>query len=109
MAEAARELIERYRELQEVISLLGIEELSATDRQAVSRARRLVRYLTQPFSVTAQFTGMRGASVDLEVAIDDCAAILDGQADNLSESALYLVGTLDDARAKDKALSGGAK
>ena len=66
IAEEVRRLIEHYRELQEIISLLGMEELSAADRKAVKRARRLVRFLTQPFAVTAQFTGMPGASVALE-------------------------------------------
>ncbi len=102
-AEAVRRLIEQYRELQEIISLLGMEELSAADRLAVGRARRLVRFLTQPFAVTAQFTGETGAAVALEDTLAGCRAILDGEADDWAESSLYMVGTLADARAKEQA------
>ncbi|MDE4192519.1 MULTISPECIES: F0F1 ATP synthase subunit beta [Rhodobacterales] len=98
-AERVRRLIEQYRELQEIISLLGIDELSATDRQAVGRARRLIRFMTQPFVVTSQFTGRAGVSVSLEDTLTGCEAILDGETDDWDESALYMVGTLEDARA----------
>ncbi len=101
IAEEIRELIEHYRELQEIISLLGMEELSAADRKAVMRARRLVRFLTQPFAVTSQFTGHAGVSVPLEVTLEGCRAILDGAADDWGESSLYMVGSLDDAREKE--------
>jgi F-type H+-transporting ATPase subunit beta len=101
-AEEVRRLIEHYRELQEIISLLGMEELSASDRQAVGRARRLIRFLTQPFEVTAQFTGLKGVSVSLEETLSGCRAILDGEADEWPESDLYMIGTLDDAREKAK-------
>jgi len=103
VAEEVRRLIEQYRELQEIISLLGIEELSAADRQAVGRARRLIRFLTQPFAVTAQFTGRAGASVSIEDTLKGCEAILGGETDDWEEAALYMVGTLDDARAKQEA------
>ncbi len=102
-AEAVRRLIEQYRELQEIISLLGMEELSAADRTAVNRARRLVRFLTQPFAVTAQFTGETGVAVALEDTLAGCRAVLDGEADAWAESSLYMVGTLADARAKEQA------
>ena len=97
-AEKVRETIEQYQELREIISLLGIEELSASDRQAVGRARRLIRFLTQPFAVTSQFTGRKGASVSIEDTLDGCEAILNGETDDWDESALYMVGTLDEAR-----------
>jgi F-type H+-transporting ATPase subunit beta len=97
-AEGARRLIEHYRELQEIISLLGMEELSAADRTAVGRARRLIRFLTQPFAVTAQFTGQPGVSVPLADTLAGCRAIMDGEADGWPESALYMTGTLDQAR-----------
>lgn len=100
IAEAARELIERYRELEEVIALLGIEELGADDRQAVARARRLLRFLTQPFSVTSQFSGVPGASVSIEDTLTGCQAILEGKADDLDEEALYMIGPLSDARSE---------
>jgi F-type H+-transporting ATPase subunit beta len=108
LAGEIRQLIEHYRELQEVISLLGMEELSAADRRSVNRARRLIRFLTQPFAVTAQFTGQAGASVPLEETLRGCRAILDGEADDWAESSLYMIGTIDDARAKEKASAGGS-
>lgn len=101
-AEEVRRLIEHYRELQEIISLLGIEELSAADRRAVRRARRLVRFLTQPFAATSQFTGLKGVSVSLADTLSGCQAILNGAADEWGESSLYMVGTLEDARTKER-------
>ncbi|MDK3019952.1 F0F1 ATP synthase subunit beta [Pseudodonghicola flavimaris] len=106
VAEQVRQLIEQYRELQEIISLLGVEELSANDRQAVGRARRLIRFLTQPFAVTAQFTGRAGASVSLEDTLAGCEAILSGETDDWEEGSLYMIGTIDDARAKEAAAKG---
>jgi len=100
IADETRRLIERYRELQEIISLLGIDELGTADRQAVARARRLIRFLTQPFVVTAEFTGHEGMSVPLEQTLDGCRAILDGETDTWPEDTLYMVGSLDDARKK---------
>jgi F-type H+-transporting ATPase subunit beta len=102
-AEEVRRLIEHYREMQEIISLLGMEELSAADRTAVRRARRLIRFLTQPFAVTSQFTGLEGASVSLEETLSGCRAILAGEADDWAESSLYMVGTIDAARTKERA------
>ncbi len=103
LAQEVRRLIEHYRELQEIISLLGMDELSAPDRTAVRRARRLVRFLTQPFAVTSQFTGQEGAAVSLAESLRGCRSILDGEADSWAESSLYMVGTIDDARAKEQA------
>jgi F-type H+-transporting ATPase subunit beta len=97
IAEEVRQLIERYRELQEVISLLGMDELSAADREAVGRARRLIRFLTQPFLVTTQFTGYEGVTVELEDTLSGCRAILKGDADDLDEEDLYMIGPLSDA------------
>lgn len=97
IADEVRRLIERYRELQEIISLLGMDELSAADREAVGRARKLIRFLTQPFLVTAQFTGNEGVSVRLEDTLAGCRAILDGRADDMPEEALYMIGKFPDA------------
>ncbi len=102
IAEGARRIIEQYRELQEIISLLGIEELSAADRKAVGRARRLIRFLTQPFAVTAQFTGHKGVSVSIDDTLKGCEAILGGETDRWEESSLYMIGTIEDAQAKEK-------
>jgi F-type H+-transporting ATPase subunit beta len=105
VAEEVRRTIARYRELQEIIALLGVEELSAEDRLTVERARRLQRFLTQPFLVTEQFTGIAGKSVPIAATIEGCRAILAGVGDNWAESSFYMVGTLEDARAKETSSS----
>jgi F-type H+-transporting ATPase subunit beta len=101
VAEEVRETIAHYRELQDIISLLGIEELSAQDRLAVARARRLQRFLTQPFSVTEAFTGVPGRSVSLAETIKGCQAILRGECDQWAESSLYMIGAINEARARE--------
>ncbi len=102
IAGEVRRLLEHYRELQEIISLLGMGELSSQDRLSVQRARRLVRFLTQPFAVTAQFTGEAGVSVPIEDTLTGCEAILRGDTDGWDEASLYMVGTLEDARRKQE-------
>jgi len=101
IAEEVRKTIAHYRELQEIIALLGIEELSASDRTAVQRARHLMRFLTQPFMVTVAFTGKPGRAVELEATLAGCRAILDGETDSWAESSLYMVGDLEEARQKE--------
>jgi len=103
VAEQVREAIARYRELQDVIALLGVEELGAEDRRIVARARRLQRFLTQPFQVTEAFTGHAGRSVKLADTLDGCRAILAGEADEWAESSLYLIGDLAEARSREQA------
>lgn len=98
-----RRAVEHYRELQDVISLLGVEELGADDRRIVGRARRLQRFLTQPFTVTEAFTGVPGRSVAVADTLAGCKAIVDGECDDWQESSLYMVGTLDEARAREQA------
>jgi F-type H+-transporting ATPase subunit beta len=100
-AEEVRRTIARYHELQEIISLLGVEELSAEDRLTVQRARRLQRFLTQPFLVTEQFTGIAGKSVPITDTIEGCRAILRGECDKWAESSFYMIGALADARDKE--------
>ncbi len=95
IAMEVRALLARYEELQDVIAILGIEELSEQDRQAVHRARRLQRFLTQPFFVSESFTGMPGAYVPLEETLRGFREILDGQHDDLPEQAFYMIGTID--------------
>lgn len=97
IAMEVRELLARYEDLQDVIAILGIEELSEEDRLAVHRARRLQRFLTQPFSVAAAFTGRPGAFIPLEETLRGFREILDGVHDDLPEQAFYMVGTIDDA------------
>jgi F-type H+-transporting ATPase subunit beta len=100
---AVRKAIAHYRELQEIIALLGMEELSVADRVAVKRARRLMRFLTQPFMVTEAFTGKPGRAVALADTIAGCQAILDGAADDWAEASLYMIGDLAEARAREAA------
>jgi F-type H+-transporting ATPase subunit beta len=107
LAQDVREAIAHYRGLQEIISLLGIEELSAEDRVAVGRTRRLVRFLTQPFMVTEAFTGHAGRTVELADTLDGCRSILEGECDDVPEAAFYLVGNLSEARRKHAAMQAG--
>ena len=94
IAQAVREHIARYQELEDIISMMGIEELSVKDRDIVLRARKLQRYLTQPFHVTKQQTGIAGKSVSLEQTLTDCEAFIHGDYDHLSETECYMIGTI---------------
>ncbi len=96
-AEAVREHLARYHELEDIIAMLGIEELSPRDRQIVMRARKLQRYLTQPFWVTAKHTGMDGVSVPLADTLADCKGFLEGRYDEVPEEQCYMRGTMDAA------------
>jgi len=96
-----RRVIEHFQELRDVIALLGVEELSSRERKTVERARRLQRFLTQPFVVTEAFTGLPGRSVPLDKTLEGCDAILNGECDHWQESSHYMIGTLDEARAKE--------
>ncbi len=90
-----KETIERFRELQDIIAMLGMEELSIEDQRIVRRARRLERFLTQPLLVTETFTGHKGCQVPLEQTLAGCEAILEGNCDQLDEGALYMIGSLE--------------
>jgi F-type H+-transporting ATPase subunit beta len=94
IAERVREHLARYHELEDVIAMLGIEELSENDRRIVARARRLQRYFSQPFWVTAEHTGLTGVSVPLSATLDDCEAFLTGRYDELSEDECYMRGSM---------------
>ena len=94
VAIAVREHLARYNELEDIITILGIEELSAEDRKIVDRARKLQRYLTQPFSVVEDHTGIAGVSVGLDDLLTDCEGFIEGRFDALSESDCYMKGTL---------------
>ena len=113
VAGRVRELIEHYRELRDVIALLGVEELGREERLMVGRARRLQRFLTQPFFVAAAYTGMPGRTVPVADTVAGCAAILDGACDEWDEGSLYMIGTLEEGREKEaarlRAKDGGAK
>ncbi len=97
LALRVKETIEHYRELQDIIAMLGMEELSAEDQQAVRRARRLERFLTQPLFVTEAFTGHQGRRVPLEQTLAGCEAILAGKFDGIEESRLYMIGSIEEA------------
>jgi F-type H+-transporting ATPase subunit beta len=94
VATAVREHLARYKELEDIIAMLGIEELSADDRRIVKRARRLQRYLSQPFHVVADHTGIAGVSVPLETTLADCERFLDGAYDDRTEEACYMKGAM---------------
>jgi len=102
VAQAVRRTLAEYEELKDIISMLGLEELSQEDRATVSQARRLERFLTQPFHTTEQFTGYRGRTVALADTIEGCERILDGELADLPEGRLYMIGGVDEAhRAKE--------
>lgn len=104
VAEGVRRLLARREELQDIIAMLGIEELNEQDRLAVERARRLQRFLTQPMFVAEQYTGLSGRSVPLSETLRGCRKILDGEYDGLPEQAFYMVGTIDEAEEKARSL-----
>lgn len=103
VARRVREVIQKYIELKDVIALLGVEELATDVRLSVGRARKLQRFLTQPFFVAAAYSGMDGRTVPIADTIAGCRAILDGECDDWDENAFYMVGPLDEARAKHAA------
>ncbi|HJU50592.1 MAG TPA: F0F1 ATP synthase subunit beta, partial [Pseudogulbenkiania sp.] len=94
LARAVREHLARYKELEDIIAMLGVEELSADDRRVVARARRLQRYLTQPFQVVAEHTSLPGVTVALETTLGDCERFLDGAYDRLAEEECYMRGAM---------------
>jgi F-type H+-transporting ATPase subunit beta len=102
LAREIRRTLAQYAELKDIIAMLGLEQLSAEDRNVVGRARRLERFLTQPFFTTEQFTGLRGKLVSLKDALDGCERILCDEFKDYPESALYMIGTIDEAKARAK-------
>jgi F-type H+-transporting ATPase subunit beta len=105
-ATRVQEVLQRYKDLQDIIAILGIDELSDDDRLVVARARKIQRFLSQPNFVAEQFTGTPGEYVKLEDTIAGFTEILDGKHDDLPEQAFYMVGTIDQAVEKAKGLSG---
>jgi F-type H+/Na+-transporting ATPase subunit beta len=98
IAQAVKQTLANYEELKDIIAMLGLEELSASDRRTVARARRLERFLTQPFFSTEQFTGKEGKLVTLEDALTGCERILNDEFANLPERSLYMIGTIDEVK-----------
>jgi F-type H+/Na+-transporting ATPase subunit beta len=102
LAQEIRRTLAQYAELKDIIAMLGLEQLAPEDRNVVARARRLERFLTQPFFTTEQFTGLQGKLVRLEDALDGCERILADEFKDYPESALYMIGKVDEAKAKAK-------
>ena len=104
VARSVQQILQRYKELQDIIAIMGMEELSEEDKLTVSRARKIQRFLSQPFTVAEQFTGMEGRYVPVKETIRGFREILDGKHDDLPESAFLFVGTIDEAVAKAKTI-----
>ncbi|MEN8715728.1 MAG: F0F1 ATP synthase subunit beta [Verrucomicrobiales bacterium] len=102
LAQEIRRTLAQYAELRDIIAMLGLEQLSQEDRNVVARARRLERFLTQPFFTTEQFTGMKGTLVPLADAIDGCERILNDEFKDYPESALYMIGSINEVKAKSQ-------
>ncbi|TYP58796.1 F0F1 ATP synthase subunit beta [Thermosediminibacter litoriperuensis] len=109
VARGVQKILQRYRELQDIIAILGVDELSEEDKLAVSRARKIQRFLTQPFFVAEAFTGTPGKYVKLEDTIKGFAGIIEGKYDDLPESAFYMVGTIEEALEKAERIRGRKK
>ncbi|WP_200763734.1 F0F1 ATP synthase subunit beta [Nitrosophilus alvini] len=97
-AKAVKEALSKYKELQDIIAMLGIEQLSPEDRLTVMRARKLEKFLTQPFFVTEAFTGRKGKNVTLSETINGCRKILSGEMDDIDEHSFYMIGSVDEAK-----------
>ncbi|HCC84430.1 MAG TPA: F0F1 ATP synthase subunit beta [Candidatus Pacebacteria bacterium] len=104
VARGVQLVLQRYKELQDIIAILGVDELSDEDKKVVARARRVQKFLSQPFFVAEQFTGMKGRYVEIEETIKGFLEILAGKHDDLPEQAFYMVGTIEDAIAKAETL-----
>ncbi|PWH12262.1 MAG: F0F1 ATP synthase subunit beta [Anaerolineae bacterium] len=107
-AREVQRVLQRYKDLQDIIAILGVDELSEDDKLLVSRARKIERFFSQPFVTAEQFTGIKGVYVPLRDTIRSFREILDGRCDDLPEQAFQMVGTIDDARAKAERLAKGA-
>jgi F-type H+/Na+-transporting ATPase subunit beta len=107
VARRVQEILQRFNELQDIIAILGVDELSEDDKVIVNRARRIQRFLSQPFYVAEQFTGVQGRTVSLDETIASFKAVAEGEYDHLPEQAFFNVGGIDDAQEKAKSISGG--
>jgi F-type H+-transporting ATPase subunit beta len=108
VARQVQEILQRYKALQDIIAILGMDELSEEDKVTVARARKIERFLSQPFFVAEVFTGSPGLFVSLEDTIRSFKAVVEGEYDHLPEAAFYMVGSIDDAVAKAQALAEAA-
>ena len=108
-ARDVQRVLQRYKELQDIIAILGMDELSEEDKQTVARARKIQKFLSQPFHVAEQFTNIPGKLVSLADTIRSFRGIVDGEYDHLPEQAFYMVGSIDEAVEKNKKLLAEAK
>ena len=108
VARAVQQILQRYKELQDIIAILGMDELMEQDKLIVGRARRIQKFLSQPFFVAEQFTGIQGRYVELSDTVRSFKEIVEGKHDALPEQAFYMVGTIEEAQEKAKKLSGAA-
>ena len=108
VANKVKEMLQKYKELQDIISILGMEELSEEDKLTVSRARKIQRFLSQPFHVAENFTGVPGKYVPVKETVRGFKAIIDGEMDEYPEAAFFNVGTIDEVVEKAKAMQEGA-
>merc|ERR1719231_7083 len=99
-ARATQKILQDYKNLQDIIAILGMDELSEDDKMTVARARKVQKFLSQPFHVAEVFTGSPGRDVDPDVTINSFNSVITGEADDLPEAAFYLVGDLDEVRSK---------
>jgi F-type H+-transporting ATPase subunit beta len=106
VARRVQEILQRYRNLQDIIAILGVDELSEEDKVVVARARKIERFLSQPFFVAEQFTGIKGKYVPVEETIASFRALVEGEYDHLPEQAFYMVGSIEEAEAQAKQLAG---
>jgi F-type H+-transporting ATPase subunit beta len=100
VAQRVLEYLQRYNDLQDIIAILGVDELSKDDQKIVARARRLERFFSQPFTVTKQFTGLDGQYVSVADTVRSCSQICEGKWDHLPEQAFMYIGTVDQAQEK---------
>jgi F-type H+-transporting ATPase subunit beta len=105
VAQSVKRVLQRYKELQDIIAILGVEELSEEDKLIVARARKLQRFLSQPFFVAEQFTGKPGRYVKLADTIRGFKEIVNGEHDDLPEQAFYMVGTIEEAQERARELA----
>lgn len=107
-AQQVKKILQRYKDLQDIIAILGLDELSEEDKLTVARARKIQRFFSQPFTVGEQFTGLKGEYVKVEDTIKGFKEILEGNCDDMPEQAFYMVGTIEQAREKAKKMAAGA-
>jgi F-type H+-transporting ATPase subunit beta len=107
-ARDVQQILQRYKSLQDIIAILGMDELSEEDKVVVARARKIERFLSQPFHVAEIFTGFPGTFVDLKETVKSFAAVVKGDYDHLPEAAFYMVGTIEEAVAKAQKMAAEA-